>query len=612
MPAKPAPEKKKKEREEEEAASNKRGRAEESPDKKKSPAKKAAAPKSPAKKKAVLVIDSDDEFDQETTPKKAKVEPKKKDEEKKPSTPKKKAEEKKVTTPKKKVEKPAEEEGRKMPASFAKQKEEEKKPATPKKEAVAPSPKKAAAASPKKVAASTAASTSTATTTAAAAAPKKKWNPRNQVERVPPMLGLKPVPVGAENCLFGMVFVLTGVLESLERADAEALILRYAGDVAKSVAKKCTHALVGSEPGESKIKKIEEAKLTVVDEDGLFELIRTLPEKKLSQKYKEKMEKVQKTKTEGKEQPAAVVAAIRSVAANEDAEKKEMWTSKYAPQESNKLLANPGPINKVRLWLARWKNASVLKDKNFKRAILISGVPGIGKSTTAALLAREAGFDVLEYNASDARSKKRLKEEGFMEIGGNRSLNEFFGAAGAGPNEKRNTKTLVIMDEVDGMGGGDRGGNQELIALIKTTHVPVICICNDRQKASVKTLANYCEDIRFQRPQVADIAGRMKIIMENEGFKAIDMTALQTLCASVNNDIRQVLNLLQMLRLSTDRLDSSPDSFQASMAEGRHVELNVFSVVPQLFSGSRSNPNRALDLFFHDYDLMPLLCRRTI
>jgi replication factor C subunit 1 len=128
---------------------------------------------------------------------------------------------------------------------------------------------------------------------------------------------------------------------------------------------------------------------------------------------------------------------------------------------------------------------------------------------------------------------------------------------------------------------------------------------------SVKSLANYCEDIRFQRPQAGDIAGRMKVIMENEGFKFIDLTALQHLCASVNNDIRQVLNLLQMLRVKTDRLDNSDGSFQSSMAQGRHVELNVFSLMPRLFGGSARTPNEALDLFFHDYDLMPLFVQEN-
>lgn len=162
------------------------------------------------------------------------------------------------------------------------------------------------------------------------------------------------------------------------------------------------------------------------------------------------------------------------------------------------------------------------------------------------------------------------------------------------------------MDEVDGMGGGDRGGNQELIKLIKKTRVPIICICNDRQKASVKSLANYCLDVRFQRPNADEIVGRMKLIMEHEGFKHVDVPTLKQLCTSVNNDIRQVLNLLQMLRLTTDRLDGQRGGFQASMAEGRHVELSPFTVVPTLFSASNRSLNDTIDLFFHDHDLMPL------
>lgn len=142
---------------------------------------------------------------------------------------------------------------------------------------------------------------------------------------------------------------------------------------------------------------------------------------------------------------------------------------------------------------------------------------------------------------------------------------------------------------------------------------------------SVKSLANYCEDVRFNRPNHADIAGRMKVIMENEGkvistwggffsflkklfcegFKHIDFSELQRLCQSVNNDIRQVLNLLQMLRVKTDRLDSTADSFQSSMAEGRTVEQNPFALMPRFFS-VRNSPSVASDLFFNDYDLMPL------
>lgn len=36
------------------------------------------------------------------------------------------------------------------------------------------------------------------------------------------------------------------------------------------------------------------------------------------------------------------------------------------------------------------------------------------------------------------------------------------------------------MDEVDGVGSGDRGGIAALISVIKLTKTPIICICNDR------------------------------------------------------------------------------------------------------------------------------------
>lgn len=62
------------------------------------------------------------------------------------------------------------------------------------------------------------------------------------------------------------------------------------------------------------------------------------------------------------------------------------------------------------------------------------------------------------------------------------------------------------MDEVDGMAGNeDRGGMQELINLIKSTKIPIICMCNDRNSQKVRSLANYCFDLRFQKPRVEQI-----------------------------------------------------------------------------------------------------------
>jgi len=68
------------------------------------------------------------------------------------------------------------------------------------------------------------------------------------------------------------------------------------------------------------------------------------------------------------------------------------------------------------------------------------------------------------------------------------------------------------MDEVDGVGAGDRGGISALIQVIKETKTPIICICNDRQSRKLASLINYCYDLKFQRPAKDEILNRAKMI----------------------------------------------------------------------------------------------------
>merc|ERR1719421_1457608 len=67
-------------------------------------------------------------------------------------------------------------------------------------------------------------------------------------------------------------------------------------------------------------------------------------------------------------------------------------------------------------------------------------------------------------------------------------------------------KALIIMDEVDGMGAGDRGGNAALIKMIKKTRNPIICICNDAHSQKIRSLAFSCYDLKFTRPPKGTIA----------------------------------------------------------------------------------------------------------
>ena len=61
---------------------------------------------------------------------------------------------------------------------------------------------------------------------------------------------------GGENCLEGLTFVITGVLESLERDEAKSIVEKYGGKVTGSLSKKTDYLVAGRDSGQSKMAKV--------------------------------------------------------------------------------------------------------------------------------------------------------------------------------------------------------------------------------------------------------------------------------------------------------------------------------------------------------------------
>merc|ERR1712228_1148266 len=151
----------------------------------------------------------------------------------------------------------------------------------------------------------------------------------------------------------------------------------------------------------------------------------------------------------------------------------------------------------------------------------------------------------MEMNASDCRSKKSL-EATVRQMTGNYSLSELWTAK---PTSKQNNgKTVIIMDEVDGIGGTqDYGGMQELVKIIKTTKVPIICIANNMQKQKMRSLKFYVRHIPFFRPTSNQMIPRILEICRVEGLE-IDSNSIEKMCQTTRADIRQILTTLQAWR----------------------------------------------------------------
>jgi replication factor C subunit 1 len=195
-----------------------------------------------------------------------------------------------------------------------------------------------------------------------------------------------------------------------------------------------------------------------------------------------------------------------------------------------------GHKKEVKAAFGQWADAP----KPNAKACLISGPPGIGKSTSARVIARELGFEILEMNASDTRNKKSI-EELVKILSTNQSLDYFRSKVTVSTNSSK--KSVIIMDEIDGMGGSDRGGIAAVIQVIKDTKTPIICICNDRYNQKLRSLTNYCFDVKFMKPQENIVIQKVQQIAKAENL-AIDNEGLSQIVTASGNDIRQTLNTL--------------------------------------------------------------------
>jgi replication factor C large subunit len=206
-----------------------------------------------------------------------------------------------------------------------------------------------------------------------------------------------------------------------------------------------------------------------------------------------------------------------------------LWVERYRPKKIEDIIGN----EEAKATFIEW-----LKSKRrSKKAVLLYGPPGVGKTAMVNAAAKEFGFITIEMNASDTRSEKAINEiakpaTSFVAL-------DTFSAVSKG--------NLLFLDEVDGIAGNeDRGGVSAIIKIVEESRVPVIMAANDPDIDKLRPLKKVCLLIRFQQIRIPLIIALLQKICLLEHVKA-EFEALERVAQNSRGDVRSAINDLQSI-----------------------------------------------------------------
>jgi len=201
------------------------------------------------------------------------------------------------------------------------------------------------------------------------------------------------------------------------------------------------------------------------------------------------------------------------------------WPEKHRPKKLDGLVGNPETIKTLRGWVESW----IVKIPG-RRAALLVGPPGTGKTASVGALANDLDMELVEFNSSDKRNKDSI---------------ETLVWRAASQQTLDGRPRIILLDEVDGLSGtSDRGGVGAILKVIKDAVHPIIMTANDPYSPRLKDLMKVCQVFNFELIENDDMEKVLKRIMSENNVEVSSET-LDEIIESSGGDLRAAISDLE-------------------------------------------------------------------
>ena len=186
-----------------------------------------------------------------------------------------------------------------------------------------------------------------------------------------------------------------------------------------------------------------------------------------------------------------------------------------------------------------------------KRGIYIYGNPGVGKTQFVTSILKKNNYDIIAFDAGDVRNKSAIDKITKHNMSDKNIMNLYY---------KKNNKIAILMDEIDGMNSGDKGGINSLIKLMRPkktrrqkkediTLNPIICIGNYHIDKKIKEIRKTIDCYEIKTPNNNQIKEILSKILNDQTI--IQSNKIDILTKYIGGDLRKLKFIYDIQHVKT-------------------------------------------------------------